>query len=292
MVGWLAAAGCTVVDEPDRVPTKEEARAGKADLFSWCSWLGAEPGCDICAEMGWYQDGDCDATLVAIGTCHEPDPDCNSPFCFYNHIDDAIAINEERKPLYAALTDGESLAVSSALIRNERLARPVAVTFDMRARRWQQEGIDIICDELVPMSLTPEFVSRVEVPSEPLSAFEKTNGYGLAWRSSTTFLEDGYEGLSRLLEEELAVLAETPSYHCMVRHILESILRSANLAPVHQLEAARIGMDSPKAISRDLIAAQIATLPAAAGIDEDAAPIQARGIPIICQDVPPIPPGP
>jgi hypothetical protein len=286
-LGWLAVCGCAVADEPGDVPTKDDLATGKADIFSWCSWLGAGPDCDLCAEMGWYGDDDCDATLVAIGACREPDPDCDSPYCFLTHMEEAIAINEERKPLYAALTDDESLKVSNALIRNERLARPVAVVFDMRARSFQAAGIDIICDEFVSMELTPAFEAQSDVPS---AAFEKTSGYGLAWRLSTTFMRNGYAGLTSAVEEELAALAPTPEYHCMVRHILESILRAANLAPLHVREAELLGMDSPAAISRDFIAAQIATIPAAAGIDEDAAPIQARGIPIVCQDVPPIPP--
>jgi len=289
---WLAVAGCATAEGGDFGLTKEDVSSGDADLLSWCTRLGASPFCDICTEMGWYEDGECDSTLMATGACYEADPDCDSSFCFFNHINEAIAINQTRRPLYAGLTDGESLAVSNALIYKEQLARPIAVMFDMSARPWQEHGIDIVCDELVSTDLTPEFQSQVEVPSVPLSAFQKTDGDELSWRLSSALSRDGFEGLSAVASDELAALADTPSYHCMIRHVLESILRFANLAPGHDVEAERLGLGSPRPVSRDLILAQISTLPGASDIDEMAAPLHARGIPIICQDVPPIAPGP
>lgn len=289
---WVAVAGCATAEGGYFGPTKEEVIAGDADLLTWCTRLGASPFCDICTEMGWYEDGECDSTLMAAGACYAADPDCGSPFCFFNHINEAIAINQWRRPLYAGLTDGESLAVSNALIYKEQLARPIAVMFDMSARPWQDHGIDLVCDELVSSDLTPEFESQAEVPSVPLSAFQKTDGDELSWRLRSALSRDGFEGLSTVVSEELVALAENPGYHCMVRHVLESILRCANLAPGHEVEAERLGLGSPLPVSRDMILAQISTLPGCSDIDEIAAPLHARGIPIVCQDVPPIPPGP
>ncbi len=292
VLGCLAVLGCEVAAEGDRVPTKAEVADGKADFFGWCRLLGAESGCDICEEMGWYQDGACDAALMAIGTCHHADPDCGGSYCFYDHIVDAIAINEERKPRYEELTGGRSRAISGKLISSEKLARAVAVTFDLRAHRFQDQGIDVVCDEFVSMALTPEFSPYSELTPAPLSEFEKINGVALAARLTASLVDDGYAGLADTVEAELAELAPLPTYHCMVRHLLQSILRTANFTPVHVADAEALGFDSPRSISRDLVAAQIAMLPSAAGLDRDAAPIQATGVPIICQDVPPIPPGP
>ena len=56
---WIASHGCAEVASTESVPTKHDVVAGKADGIGWCSSLGADPGCDVCAEMGWYGDGSC-----------------------------------------------------------------------------------------------------------------------------------------------------------------------------------------------------------------------------------------
>ncbi len=58
---------------------KSSVYAGKADGSSYCQELTLPPGCDICATLGWYRDGECDEQLVVAGHCHEPDPDCHAP---------------------------------------------------------------------------------------------------------------------------------------------------------------------------------------------------------------------
>jgi hypothetical protein len=77
----------------------------------------------------------------------------------------------------------------------------------------------------------------------------------------------------------------------MLRHLLGSALRISNQAPRYeaQARAARIRA-SPGAISRTMLDLHLRMLGEAARLDRAAAPLQAEGIPILCQDVPPIPP--
>ncbi|HEV2147105.1 MAG TPA: hypothetical protein VGR37_06865, partial [Longimicrobiaceae bacterium] len=102
---------------------------------------------------------------------------------------------------------------------------------------------------------------------------------------------DGFGGAAAALGAELAALEATPCCHCMLRHMLESMLRVATLAPVHAARAEEAGMRSTAGLSRLLLRLHLLALSDAAKLDVLAAPIQARGIPILCQDVPPIPPG-
>jgi hypothetical protein len=67
----------------DRAPTPELAKGeilrGKADGPDLCRKIGAPPGCDLCDELGWYGDDDCDEDLIEAGLCDGPDPDCDGP---------------------------------------------------------------------------------------------------------------------------------------------------------------------------------------------------------------------
>jgi hypothetical protein len=68
----VGLAGCGDPDPEDEAISKDEAAQSKADGFTdeLCAYLFAEPGCDLCAEMGWYGDGICDTF------CETADPDC------------------------------------------------------------------------------------------------------------------------------------------------------------------------------------------------------------------------
>ena len=75
-IGLTGAAGCVGEDPVDRGEvTREMARDAKADGFTdWlCEILWLPPGCDLCEELGWYDDGICD------DFCESPDPDCAPP---------------------------------------------------------------------------------------------------------------------------------------------------------------------------------------------------------------------
>lgn len=41
-----------------------------------CVENGQSGVCDLCAAMGWYQDGECDQSMIDAGFCAGPDPDC------------------------------------------------------------------------------------------------------------------------------------------------------------------------------------------------------------------------
>ncbi|HEV2132239.1 MAG TPA: hypothetical protein VGR27_14085, partial [Longimicrobiaceae bacterium] len=212
--------------------------------------------------------------------------------CFQRHLREAIQLNRERLPLYSHLTQGASERISRRLIWSERLALPVAWYIDRRASGYLQAGIPLVCDEFVSMELTPAFRARTPNPPQPLSAFQQVDTHRVRGAIRSSYREGGFPGVSTVLEAELRLLEEAPTYHCMLRHLLESALRIANLAPIQAARAEALGMDSPEGLSWLLLRLHLLTLEDAARLDRAAAPLQAEGIPIICQDVPPIAPLP
>lgn len=209
--------------------------------------------------------------------------------CMERHMREAAALNRERMPLYAALTDGRSRAISRRLIWAERLAIPVAWYVDRRARPFQRAGIPVVCDDFVPVADTPAFQERSDDPP-PLSAFAPSDPRRIRRALGRAQRDGGFPAVSAAVAGELQRLQGAPHFHCMLRHLLESALRVSSQAPLYEEQARRLGLRSPGGVSRMMLDLHLAALGEAARLDRRAAPLQAQGIPILCQDVPPIPP--
>jgi hypothetical protein len=212
--------------------------------------------------------------------------------CFQLHLEEAIALNEKRKPLYSWLTQGRSDAISDKLIESEKVSLIFARTVDDAARPYQQAGVAVACDEFVSMADVPVFREQYAFEPEPLTAFEPVDGVALRDRLEASFADEGFAGLAASADAALHALEEPRAYHCMVRHMLESLRRIANLAPVHEADAHECGLASPLSISEDLVELHLLSIDPAARLDDQASVLQSEGIPILCQDVPSIPPGP
>lgn len=210
--------------------------------------------------------------------------------CFFKHVTDAAALDQVRKPLYSALTQGKSEEVSDLLITFADLSIAPATGIDLWAAFYQLGGISVICDDLIPMTNTPPFIARSSGTPEPISEFQDLNAQELARAIRGANQSGGFAAVALVCQQRLAELESTPSYHCMVRHILSSILRAANLAPKQEAAAKAAGyFTSTEGISWAFIELQLLGLDNVNAMDELAAPIQATGVPILCQDVPPIP---
>jgi hypothetical protein len=210
--------------------------------------------------------------------------------CMERHLREAAALNRARMPLYDSLSGGRSRAISRRLIWTERLAVAVAWYVDWRAREFQRAGIPIVCGDFVPMSRTPAFRPRADDPP-PLSAFAPADARRIRRRVDRALRRGGFPAASAALTGELERLEDAPRFHCMLRHLLESALRISNGAPVYAAQAEeRSVLASPAELSRTLLELHLSMLGEGARLDRRAAPLQAEGIPILCQDVPPIPP--
>jgi len=209
--------------------------------------------------------------------------------CMARHLREAVRLNKERMPLYSELTGGRSRAISRRLIWAERFSMPVAWYVDWRARRFQRLGIPVVCADFEPMDRTPPFRPRIDDPP-PLSAFAPADSRRIARTVERAYRAGGFAGAGAVLEGEIEALSRVPGFNCMTRHLLESALRISNGAERYAADAEARGVDSPARLSRALLSMHLTTLGEAARLDRRAAPLQAEGVPIVCQDVPPIPP--
>lgn len=216
-------------------------------------------------------------------------PALNASAGAYDHLKEAIVLNRTRMPLYSKLSHGETEALSRRMIRIEKLSLALGKTMDLMAKPFQEQGLSIGEVEFIPMANRPEFAEHYEFTPEPLSSFEATDAKKLRRKLRRAMNENGFAGLSSVATEELEKLKTPRAYHCMTRHILESIIRAANLAPIHAREAKEVGAKSTQSLSWLLTRSQFLLLGFAAKMDEDLAPIQAKNIPMLCQDVPYIP---
>jgi hypothetical protein len=213
--------------------------------------------------------------------------------CLSNHLLNAMSLNQSRKPLYSKLTGGRSEPVSDQLLLFESVGLVPAFYYDFLASPFQKAGIPILCQELISMGTVRNFSASDALGTNALSAesFEAIDSGAIEAEIRGAYRAGGFEAVAGATEARLQKLQSVPQYHCLIRHFLSSILRTANLAPLHESQANAVGYgQSPEALSWSFIELQLLGLDELEEIDELAAPIQAQGVPILCQDVPVIPP--
>ncbi|PWU14806.1 MAG: hypothetical protein C5B49_12630 [Bdellovibrio sp.] len=208
--------------------------------------------------------------------------------CFARHISEAMALNRQRFWPYARLTSWRSVLISSELIATEAIALLVAQRVDRKARMYQERGIPIACNDFAPMSLVVSFSAREPAPFPDLRDYDYF--FTGPWITTLSQLADGqdYAGLEQKTNEVLQVFAKEPRFHCMSKHVLDSLRRLAHFAPDYLRMAAEKELPPPTELIQGMIHNHLQTLPIATHLDDDSRFIHAEGIPLICQDVPAI----
>lgn len=140
----------------------------------------------------------------------------------------------------------------------------------------------------VPMSGAAPFHPRHPVP-RGASARPAPRPAAIGRRVSAAYRRRSFPAAADAIEAELAALAAYPEEYALLRHLLESARRVAELAPVHAALAVEHGLRSPEWLSSILLRLHLWGLVLAAVLDRRARPLQARGIAILAQDLPPIP---
>ena len=216
-------------------------------------------------------------------------------YCITHHIHEAMELNEKRKKFYSALTNGRSRILSNFLIASEKMSLFAVKMMELQALPFNKLGVDILCKEMISMKKAPAFQSKKPLKKFPkMKRFKKWNSKNLVKDLYKTYKKRDFKVLSTVLRKELEKLKMFPGMYCMHRHIVESILRTANYGPIHKEKAKSLGLNTKNVeklgeISWNFILSQIITFPLAHQIDKMAYPFQQEGIPIICQDVPHIP---
>ena len=206
---------------------------------------------------------------------------------FERHIRDAIALNVSRAPLYVAMSGGASRSISRRLILAERVLLPVARWFDRQAEPYHRAGIPLLEAIFVSMETAPVFGSTQAVRAD--AATRQPHVSAIRRRLRSAFRAGGFEAVANALSAELTALAVTPNHECLLRHLLESARRIAVLAPAQIDSAREHRLASPRWLLVLLLRMHLWGLGLAASLDARARPLQMRGIPILAQDLPPIP---
>lgn len=213
----------------------------------------------------------------------------NVQSCLTEHLREAMVLNREREPLYAELSQGQSREVTEGLLRMERKLLLTAPLADLWAAPYQAAGIPLLCQDLISMSETPSFVAMNPAGPDAFSNFIPADVAALEIQLNQFYSDRAYEDLADYLDHEIEKLEKAPRYNCLVKHMLESIRRMAVLTPQHAQKAKDLGWISPEILSRLVLKTNIGLLQASLDLDIMAAPLQAKGVQIICQDVPAIP---
>lgn len=205
--------------------------------------------------------------------------------CFYDHVKDAIVLNKIRKPLYAKATNKDSLKISRYLILWERFIILKSRKYDRKAAQFNQMGIPFMCEDFVDMKLTPEIILNTSQIPRPYLSSQSPKGKAIKSRLKTS-LQEGYKSFKKQTENEIQRLEMNSSYDCLLRHLLESLRRTGDLAPRYLERTPKQHKKKLNKLLTKYLKLQIFGISQAIFIDKKARSIQAKGIPILCNDVP------
>jgi len=200
--------------------------------------------------------------------------------------------NQERRPLYAALSGNQSLSVSDAFIKSEKWSLQYSRFLMFRTRDLRAAGIPILCSEFTPISLTPKFLESFVGESK---GSELKNYEALPLTQVANELKPHIKNLnieeikSVALKWTLLSYNQEPRFNCMARHVLESIYATAEAAQENLKIAKSLGLEKrTEKFTKKFLGAQVFGFKTIADIDKKASQIQALNIPIVCNDVPAI----
>ncbi|MFT6069148.1 MAG: hypothetical protein ACJAT2_000375 [Bacteriovoracaceae bacterium] len=205
--------------------------------------------------------------------------------CFYDHVKDAIELNKIRKPLYAKATNGESLKISRYLILWERFIILKSLKYDRKAAKFKRKGIPVMCEDFVDMALTPEFIIDTTQIPRPYLISKSPKAKEIKSRLKAS-LQEGFNSFKKQTENEIQRLEFNSSYDCLLRHLLESLRRTGDLAPRYLKRTQGKQKKKLNKLLTKYLKLQIFGISQAIFIDKKARSLQSTGVPILCNDVP------
>jgi hypothetical protein len=205
--------------------------------------------------------------------------------CYYRHLLEAINTNKSRFKDYARLTRGKSRKVHLKLLSGEILGLAIAKWFDFKAKKYQKEGMTIICDELISKRSVPEFYEYTP-PTDIYAKFISSNGKKISKDLLKAVRAMDFDRVADIAGRKLMELRSRPSHNCLVRNDLTTIYKAARYAKKHDNQARSLGLKSTLNISQKLIESVILILGTADDVDRQVFPMQKNSVAIICQDFP------
>lgn len=213
-------------------------------------------------------------------------------FSFCDHLRDAIAINSERKKLYAQMTQNRSLWISRALIFFEKVALVFAWFIDRKAVKFHKMGIPVIANDFVPMHSLPSYdtapMYRHKASKEVLRSIAKDLK---SYRKSMKFyvFQGDFMGAAKISYDVLQRIRKMEKEHechfAMTCHLIESI----GFAALHAPRYAKESQGATISLSKTFIRVQMLGLLSSLWFDKQAGAIHRMRVGILVNDVPSIP---
>ncbi len=210
------------------------------------------------------------------------------------HLLDAIHANKARKKLYRKYFGAKAARAFGQVMLYEHLMLPFALPLDWKAQPFLCAGIPLYKGDLVSIALTPSFsnnpvtIQDFEQPDAARVVKELKQELKVAIENDLRNADANFTQGLELLHRKIATLLGTPHVNCLQRHFLESMALSLTNAKSYDLEAAKQGLKSTLPLSAKFALVHLQALSIMANLDRKAYPFQKEGIPLFCQDVPPI----
>ena len=205
------------------------------------------------------------------------------------HLREAMTLNDQRKPVYAALTGNKSVPVSEALVSFEQDLLMKAYFIDLLAFPMQIQNIPIACNDLMSMQDIPQFHTVFAHGLPKKENYLAIDAQIVKRSFSKALAQKDFERIVQISDAWLVQIEKESRFNCLMHHFLESIRHFAGSARYYEKLEAQRNISGADFLSMKLINGQIDALDEVARIDRLAESVHMMGVPIICQDVPRIP---
>lgn len=208
--------------------------------------------------------------------------------CYSEHLHEAIALNTERAPLYALVSNGKSSVISKQWILSEKGALYLGdlLSLDKKAEIYEKAGVPILCGGFVAMNEVPEF-SALFLNGAPIKAdYELPRLWKLRVEIKKALEKNDFQKAWNLAALKINELNKETRFNCMSRHVVESVARFIGQAESLNKKALSKGLPSSLPLSKELILWQMQGFLFSQSLDFQASKIQQMGVPFICNDVP------
>lgn len=207
---------------------------------------------------------------------------------FRRHIEEAIIINLKRLPCYGSISFGYSIPISLGLIFFELTIWPLALYFDLTAKRWYRSDRKVMVDDFISMDKIGHWNDRLPEADRPRSLWRKPGLYAMRLNLIKLLVQGSWDQADRMLINYRSKLDENAAHqYFLYKHFLESIHRSLRLTRLWDQKDG-LGTELIK-YRRFFIIIQALGLEYCIFLDILAYPLYKRGIAIIKNDVPHIP---
>lgn len=208
--------------------------------------------------------------------------------CTVIHVKEAMELNRQRRSQYRADGNRGAARILNQLILLEKVMLPFSASLDRSVIKLQNAGVPMWCEDLVSMTTVPTYQTQVSKPQYEFAPLEKAIRKKLKKQMKNfdfVSRDELYELIATIIHQEL----HDTHYNCLMRHFLEAAARSLKLSQKHYEQAPQELRPMVAKALEKLIRQLARSLVFAAIIDKNAAPYQAQGVPVLCQEMPPVP---